>query len=370
MASIGYETDQEIPCSMKIFQCSHCANPVFFENVICQKCGYWLGYDHPTLSMYAVPPGSGPWMINSGNVKNVRYCRNHEYDVCNWFVEDGIAEYCSACQLNRTIPNLQMESTLPKWRHFEQAKHRLVYSLKRLGLPLISKMQDEGSGLCFHFIDKEVESKDIKMGHVEGEITILISEADPVKREQIRENLNEKYRTMIGHLRHEIGHYYWQQLISTDVNLMEKFRTHFGDERQDYTQALSNHYQYGPQMNWQYHFISSYASSHAWEDWAETWAHYMHLIDTMETAYYFGLDIEPELNDAQHMYAKATFDPYGILDFKQILDYSIPLFFAMNSINRSMGIADLYPFVISDAVVTKLTCIHEMVQSYRNRIVN
>ncbi len=348
---------------MKIFQCTNCSNPIFFENVTCQKCGYWLGYIDETQRMHALQPNLTSWQLTDGRV--VSYCQNHGYNVCNWLVPAHLDGYCSACQLNHTIPNLQMNTALEKWRHFELAKHRLIFSLRRMRLPVVKKRVSADDGLWFYFVDKEVEGKEIKMGHINGEITILISEADSVKREEMRKDLQEPYRTMIGHLRHEIGHYYWDQLILKNWDHLQKFRSIFGDEQLDYSQAINAHYNWGPSPQWQNQFISAYASSHPWEDWAETWAHYMHLMDTMETAYHFGLDIEPELKNAEHMQAQATFDPYETNDFQQILDYSIPLFFAMNSINRSMGISDLYPFVISDPVIEKLSFIHAVVLANR-----
>lgn len=348
---------------MKIFQCNNCGNPVFFENVICQKCGHWLGYLDENQSIYALQPNLENWQLADG--RHVKYCKNHGYDVCNWLVMTDANDYCIACQFNQTIPNLQMDAALEKWRHFESAKHRLIYSLRRLQLPLVRKMYAEDDGLWFHFVDKGLEEGDVKMGHANGEITILLSEADSVQREMLRKNLKEPYRTMIGHLRHEVGHYYWDQLVWKSFDRLQEFRSVFGDEQVDYTDSLHTYYNVGPGAHWQGQYISAYATAHPWEDWAETWAHYMHLIDTMETAYHFGLDIEPELRNAEHMYAKATFDPYETQDFKQILDYSIPLFFAMNSINRSMGISDLYPFVISDSVVQKLKFIHDLVRSVK-----
>ena len=350
---------------MKIFQCSHCENPIFFENTVCQKCGSWLGYLDESEDMHALQPNLEYWILPDG--RQVKYCQNHDYDVCNWLIRTDANEYCAACQLNHTIPNLEAQSAIEKWRYFERAKHRLVYSLRRLQLPFRRKMIPEDDGLWFHFVDKELEEKDIKMGHANGEITILLSEADSVQREMMRQDLKEPYRTMIGHLRHEIGHYYWDQLVRTKADNLQAFRSIFGNEQVDYTESLRTYYNAGPTAHWQGQYISAYATAHPWEDWAETWAHYMHLIDAMETAYHFGLDVEPELRNAEHMHAKATFDPYETQDFKQILDYSIPLFFAMNSINRSMGISDVYPFVISDPVVQKLSFIHDLVLAIRNQ---
>jgi len=272
--------------------------------------------------------------------------------------------FCIACNLNRTIPDLSIKENVDRWRKLEIAKHRLVYSLLKLPLPIESKLDHPDSGLCFDFLSAKVpteKDKKIMTGHANGVITIVLAEADSVSREQIRRSMKEPYRTLIGHFRHEVGHYYWQRIVFESEQLLDKFRETFGDERESYAEALKRHYKQGAPPDWQQRFISEYASSHPWEDWAETWAHYFHIINTMETAYSFGLKGDPTRSEIHHMKLDAI-DPYSNLPFKTILDESIPLFYAVNSINRSMGIPDVYPFVISDQVVAKLTFIHRMLR--------
>jgi hypothetical protein len=224
----------------------------------------------------------------------------------------------------------------------------------RLGLPVESKKNKDGPGIAFDFMADVSPDQRVITGHDEGTITLNIEEADEAERVRNKSDLGEKYRTLLGHFRHEIGHYYWDLLIRDNP---DPFRCLFGDDRKDYGIALKMYYDTGPPSDWSERFISPYASSHPWEDWAETWAHYMHLMDTLETAYAFGLGIHPGL--MQTMDADMRNDPYVVKDFSRIVATWIPLTFAVNSLNRSMGHNDFYPFVISPPVVEKLRFIHE-----------
>jgi hypothetical protein len=241
----------------------------------------------------------------------------------------------------------------------EVAKHRLIYSLLRFGLPVAPKT-DGNEGIAFDFMADLSPEQRVMTGHDHGVITLNIEEADEAERVRNKLDLGEKYRTLLGHFRHEIGHYYWDLLIDKSP-VIRGFRLLFGDERKDYGEALKSYYQNGAPENWMDHFISPYASAHPWEDWAETWAHYMHLMDTLETAYAFGISIHP--GKAQDLDADIRKDPYAIKDFHQIIGMWLPLTFAVNSLNRSMGHPDFYPFVISPVVIEKLRFIHERVKA-------
>ncbi|MGB3144670.1 MAG: putative zinc-binding metallopeptidase [Maribacter sp.] len=354
---------------MKLFQCSNCNNTVVFENHTCIKCGHFLGYSSYYNEIVALNPTQRQWSLPKFGNKNYSYCKNHVHNVCNWLVESTAkSEFCLACSLNRTIPHLMNSENLEKWRDIEFAKHRLVYQLLRYRLPVVSKMNDQAKGLCFDFLAKEdvpAGSKDIKTGHADGIITLLISEADPVVREQIKKQMSERYRTLLGHFRHEVGHYFWDRLIRDNPTKLQRFRNLFGDESKSYAAALDSYYKNGPQANWQNAFISKYASAHPWEDWAETWSHYLHLTDVLETAYYFGLETDPKLAHSEKLKMKAGFDPYLENDFQKFLDAGIPLLFTLNSMNRSMGHEDPYPFIISDPVKGKLEYVHHLLKQQR-----
>jgi hypothetical protein len=217
---------------------------------------------------------------------------------------------------------------------------------------------DNKEGLCFDFIAKKNNSQ-IMTGHANGVITILLREADSVSREQIRKELQEPFRTLIGHLRHEVGHYFWDRLISNNQEVLSAFRAHFGNEEANYSDSLQAYYKQGAPNDWQDAFISKYATSHPWEDWAETWAHYLHIMDMEETAHFFRLGVDP-IGISKNMKTKVTRDPYIIKEFQTIIDTCVPLTFAVNNINRAMGIPDVYPFVITPKVVKKMTFIHEL----------
>lgn len=351
---------------MKLFQCSNCNNTVVFENHTCVNCGFYLGYSSYYNRIIAHRPELQKWQHAALGDKTYVYCKNHTHNVCNWLVEDNTtSEFCLACSLNRTIPVLSDADNFYKWKQMEFAKHRLVYQLLRYKLPIISKMEDEVNGLCFDFVSRENAigaNKNIKTGHANGVITLLISEADPVLREKMKQQMSERYRTLLGHFRHEVGHYFWDRLIKDNQKVLHKFRAVFGDESYSYSDALDNYYKNGPQTNWQSSFISKYASSHPWEDWAETWSHYLHLTDVLETAYYFGIQTDPKIENMNGIKMNANFDPYVENSFNLILDTGIPLLYTMNSMNRSMGEEDPYPFVISKAVKDKLQFIHNLLK--------
>jgi hypothetical protein len=347
---------------MKVFSCSNCNNLIYFENSVCLKCKFQLGFDSASLSMVTLKAGSNNQYSNIRDKKQVfKYCKNAEFSTCNWLIPVGQeTAYCKACELNRIIPDLTNPDNLKRWMNIEAAKHRLVYSLLRLHLPVEKKIGDEEKGIAFDFLTEFSPNQKVLTGHDNGTITLNTDEADEAERVRHKEDLGENYRTLLGHFRHEIGHYYWDVLIRDTKNI-EGYRTLFGDERLDYSQALQNHYKNGAPANWRENYISAYATSHAWEDWAETWAHYLHLMDTLETAFAFGIKIQPGIKaDLKGIQAAIKEDPYQIKDFKQIFDWWLPLSFAVNSLNRSMGYSDFYPFFIPEPVFKKLKFIHEL----------
>ncbi len=360
---------------MKIFRCQQCENPLYFENTKCEVCGCQLGYCEKSSTLATLVKTDNPKDADSQNIysllrddgEHYRYCKNFGHKACNWIIyTDDKAEFCTACTLNRTIPNLQKRKNLREWRKLERAKHRLVYALLRFGLPVIDKDEAPNKGLAFDFLSDATASgsaQPVRTGHLNGLITINVAEADNVHREYMRKQMAEPYRTLIGHFRHEVGHYYWERLIRDRPEILQKFRKHFGDERTDYGEALKNHYRNGPPKQWRQSYISKYAASHPWEDWAETWAHYLHLVDMLETAFYFGISTGAAFRENSPLKMQADFDPYEEGQFDILLKAFVPLTFALNSLNRSMGQKDIYPFVIPKKTVKKLKFVHRLLHS-------
>jgi hypothetical protein len=301
-------------------------------------------------------------------VRTYRKCGNYSgHEVCNWMVPTSSEQvFCTACRHNQMIPNLARAGNLDKWFRIERSKRRLFYSLLRLGLPLRTRLEDPVSGLAFAFLSSQDAplGQPVLTGHAEGLITLNIDEADAAVRERRRIDMAERYRTLLGHFRHEIGHYYWNVLIR-DGDRQDAFRALFGDERADYRAALDAHYANSAPPDWQDRFISAYASSHPWEDWAESWAHYLHILDTLETAEHFGVQVERRLPDGSLQQANPEVDPYDVQDFAEIMDDWLPLTFALNSLSRSMGQQDLYPFVLSGPAIEKLAFVHAIVRDCR-----
>jgi len=350
---------------MRIYQCGNCRHPVYFNNVVCEKCRGWLGYLPGADRMISLAPGGESWDGLAPGDPGLRYCANHRYDVCNWLVTADAPEgLCQACDLNNTIPNLDDPAHLDEWRRLENAKHRLVYALRRLKLPFTNRMAGKRTPLEFDFLSPDNSDEPVMTGHADGLVTINTTEADPVHREATRVQMHERYRTLIGHFRHEVGHYYWDVLIAENPTNLVAFRELFGDDQEDYQEALQRHYKNGPPADWRSNFISEYATTHAWEDWAETWAHYLHLLDLLETAHAFGMRVDPVLGPDLMMNAHADFDPYEEPSMKRMLAVCIPLIFAVNTLNRGMGRQDIYPFVVNEPVRRKLAFVHEVVRGY------
>jgi hypothetical protein len=340
---------------MRTFSCDACGNTLFFENDTCLKCGRKVGFRPDELSMATVEAGNG-----------LAQCRNwQEWNACNWYVTRDAAAaagYCLACAFDEVVPDLSDPQRLALWTETERAKRRLLYSLLTLHLPLTAA--GDKQGLRFRLLaDERVDTGAVEppaegavvIGHEEGRLTMNVVEADDAHREAMRKRLNEPYRTMLGHLRHEVGHYYWYRLVE-GTELIEDARALFGDERADYAAALAAHYGRSPADGWQDSFVSFYASAHPWEDFAETWAHYIHIVDTLETA-----------SDAKlGLAGRAVTAPLPLAPerpFTALLEDWLPLTVVLNQLNRSMGMRDAYPFALTDRVVDKLAFVHRLCQA-------
>ena len=376
---------------MKTFHCT-CGQLIFFQNVSCVNCRRELGFLPDSLTLASLDPvEKGLWRPTTKEARGSLYkkCQNYEKEnVCNWMVpqQDQDAEFCVSCRLNEIIPDLSVEENRNRWARVEDAKRRLVYTLIRLKLPLKNKVSDPLQGLAFRFLGDQTNPDGsitkVLTGHDQGVITLNITEADDATREKMRNDMKEPYRTLLGHFRHEIGHYYWDRLVA-GTNFLESYRQLFGDERSDYNQALASYYQSGATTNWQEKHISAYSTAHPWEDWAETWAHFLHMQDVLETASDFGLVgqqllLDPKTDQNPQPDVRAAAKSNSVTTKKQtnpgrshnsqerskfdavIISWS-QLAIALNSINRSMGLPDLYPFVLSSAVIDKIRFIYEVI---------
>lgn len=350
---------------MKLFQCQHCGQLLYFENTRCESCSHLLGYLPSRETVTALEPEDGVWRALANPKGRYKFCANVEQGACNWLLRAGRAElYCPACRHNRTIPDLSQPDNLMHWRKIEVAKRRLFYTLLRLRLPLATRAEDPVNGLTFDFLADAASPVPVMTGHENGVITINLAEADDSVRERRRGQMGEPYRTLLGHFRHEIAHYYWDRLVANSPSLAD-FRAIFGDEQKDYGESLKQHYASGPPTDWPQHFVTSYASAHPWEDFAETWAHYFHMVDTLETAGAFGIRIKPNVNKIG-LATKINFDPH-LAEMDRLVHAWLPLTFAVNSINRSMGLPDLYPFVLAPTVIGKLQFIHDRIHAQNDR---
>jgi hypothetical protein len=353
---------------MKLFKCQRCGQQLYFDNTRCEACGAVLGYLPERMILSVLhEAGDERWQPAVAPEFEVRFCANAAEGACNWLLpEDSVTSYCHACRLNRTIPDLSDDQHALLWQRLEDAKHWMIYGIMRLGLPLIDKNQDARRGLAFDFLsDDGMDFRDgpaVMTGHAEGLITINLAEADDAVRERARQQMDEPYRTLLGHFRHEVGHYYWERLVR-DRDALDPFRAVFGDECRDYGQSLREHHEKGPPADWQKAYVSAYASAHPWEDFAESWAHYLHIVDTLETAFAFRLSVDPRAAQDPSLSTDIDFDPYGETDFDRLIGAWLPVTFAVNSLNQSMGQPRLYPFLLAPKVVDKLRYIHNLIKS-------
>jgi hypothetical protein len=273
----------------------------------------------------------------------------------------------------RTVPDPALLDNAGLWNKVEAAKRAVVAQLFALGLPVRSKVsEDPQRGVMFDLLRTPEGGPKVMTGHDDGLVTLDIGEADDAHREKVRAEMHEPYRTLIGHVRHELGHYYWQRLVE-HTDWEAPCRDLFGDERADYGQALRRYYEAGAPPDWRDRHVSAYATAHPYEDWAESWAHYLHLVDAFGTARSFGL--APAIG-------KLEFDPFpaealstpagpGSDDDAAFLDMVngwSELTVAFNQVTRSMGEPDFYPFVLSLTAVRKLHFIHRVVTAWRESV--
>ena len=336
---------------MRDLICPNCGQHLAFENSVCLSCGRPLGFSLDDMALLVIASGDESGHAGFVDADKYQLCANMHLAECNWLVEKApVHKLCKSCSLTRTRPNDADTKALAAFADAEKAKRRLIAELHELKLPIVGRDEDPEYGLAFDLLSSEQQK--VFTGHKNGVITLDLAEGDDVHREQLRVAMAEPYRTLLGHFRHEIGHYYFYRLVGPSPEYSRHFRELFGDPDADYQAALDRHYNEGPPKGWEKSFVSSYATMHPAEDWAETFAHYLHIRDTLDTAAAFGF--AP---------AAATFERrvLGPSAFDTTIEMWLPLSWALNMINRSMGRDDLYPFVLPAAVLDKMRFIHTVI---------
>ncbi|WP_229053740.1 putative zinc-binding metallopeptidase [Aeromicrobium sp. Leaf350] len=326
---------------MRNFSCSTCDNRLYLENSLCVACGSALGYWRETADIVVVDD-EGKYVDAEGYVWHV--CPNLNLSGCTWLTRiEG--EPCESCALTRTRPADDDAIGLAQLPVAEAAKRHLLIELTRLGFGWVTRDEDPEQGLAFDMLSSVDEN--VVIGHEDGLITIDLAEGDDAHRAKVQAELAEPYRTMLGHLRHEVGHYMEAQHVRGDR--IGQARELFGNEEISYADEIERHYNEGPPADWAESYISTYATMHPFEDFAESFAHTLHIQDTVDTARWNGLiTVEPD-----------AFSIFSDL----VTGVWVPLSNALNQINRSMGSDDLYPFVIPPKVLAKL----DFVDSLRQR---
>lgn len=368
---------------MQLFHCSHCGFVVFFESFECVHCGSTLAFSPEDMAMVALMPADAPpaagaapsWQRRPARSpalaaaqggadappRRYRLCSHRTpHGACNFSLPDdeatGPTPLCAACRQTRLLPDLSAPDNLRRWSQIEAAKRHLFYTLARLGL-------NGPAGPVYEFLADLPGAPPVVTGHAQGVITLNVAEADDDERTRRRLALHEPYRTLLGHLRHESGHYFWDALVLHGGHV-EAFRALFGDERRDYAEALREHYARAPlhAQDWQNQHVSAYAAAHPWEDWAETWAHYLHLVDMLETAEAFRtrMSVPGPLEAPQYVMVNPFAWPAP--SFDDMLAAWMPLTLLLNSLNRSLGQSDAYPFAPSSGAQRKLRFVHDLVR--------
>jgi hypothetical protein len=336
------------------FACPVCERLVTFESTVCLNCATKLGYEPTRGRIVALEDADG-------SRERLFRCANVGLAACNWLVANE-GELCASCVLTRTRPNDADGDGLGGFAAAETAKRRLLFELADLGLPIVGWQQQPG-GLAFDLLSSAWTP--VTTGHADGVITLDLDETDPAHRERMRMRLGEPYRTVLGHLRHEIAHYYQPIVLGEGTPAESRCREIFGDERADYQEAIDRYYENGPPDGWEQRFVSAYATMHPWEDWAETFAHYLHIRETLQTAAAYGVRVEgPSIPTADRapLHSRPEQEPD---DVHAMLEAWVPMTYALNAISRSMGAPDLYPFVLTPEIEEKLAFIDTVVRESR-----
>jgi hypothetical protein len=335
---------------MRDFTCPNCGQRLAFDNSLCLSCHSALGFSLEDMALLVIADSQHSGHAGAVDENQYRLCANLHRAECNWLVRIGGDPLCASCTLTRIRPADTDTAAMVSFAEAEQAKRRLIAELHELKLPIVGRAEDPRFGLAFDLLSSKFEA--VYTGHHNGVITLDLAEGDDVHREQLRIAMDEPYRTLLGHFRHEIGHYYFYRRVAPSVEFRARFIGLFGDPDADYQAALDRHYRDGPPPGWDNDFVSSYATMHAAEDWAETFAHYLHIRDTLDTAAAFGFA------PAGAAFGRRLLGPAA---FDTIIEMWLPLAWSLNMVNRSMGHDDLYPFVLAPAVLEKMRFVHTVI---------
>lgn len=336
---------------MRDFRCPRCGQHLAFENSLCLGCGSALGFSLPDMAFLVITDDGGAAISGTVDAQDRQLCANLHLAECNWLVEvQPVRQLCASCRLTRTRPRDGDTAAIAAFAEAERAKRRLISELAELRLPIVDRQSDMQYGLAFDLLSNA--GQPVVTGHHNGVITVDLAEGDDVHREQMRVDMDEPYRTVLGHFRHEIGHYYFYRLVAGNPARLAGFVGLFGDPDADYQAAIDRHYRQGPPTGWDEHYVSAYATMHPAEDWAETFAHYLHIRSTLDTAAAYGLA------PATGTYQQKILGPSA---FDTIIGMWLPLAWSLNMVNHSMGKPDLYPFVLPAAVLDKMRLIHAVI---------
>jgi hypothetical protein len=307
---------------MQRLHCPNCGNEVFFDSLRCVRCATELAFE-------LEPTGS----LRVADAAFAGRCEMRHAWRCNW-QPDSSGPFCTSC----LIVDAGTHADNPLLAAFLLAQRRALAQLSELGVAWTGNVDDPAQPPLRFTYRSSVAGDAPTIGHLAGLITLDLDEADPAEREQIRATLGEQYRTPLGHIRHELGHYVWLRHVASDPARHAEFRAVFGDETVDYAAALDAYYARPEDESWPDEYVSPYATAHPWEDFAESWAQVMHLHDVVTTGAAWGVVEFPD----------GPFDP------QQWISTAVLASLAANELARAMGMRDLYPFALSPGARRKI----------------
>jgi len=332
------------------WQCPTCANRLFLDNTVCLQCGSAVGF-RPDLRCMAIDLARH--QDDVGDRATGVACANAASARCNWLLPAGSGEtLCRSCRFTIVRPSSDDPAGAAGYISAESMKRRALAQLGLIGLTLKDRAQDPQAGLGFAFLMSS-PTVPVTTGHVDGVITIDVAEADDAHRERVRVQMGERYRTIIGHIRHELGHFFWPRLVASDSTRLDRFRKLFGDERDDYDAAKDRWYR-GERPSMHEQLVSTYAHMHPHEDWAESFAHFLLIDDALATAALLGIEPPSDVG---------ALGLAGASDVTRRIDDWDRISVALNEVSRATGQRDLYPFVITEPVRDRLVFVHECITS-------
>ena len=147
---------------MKLFNCQHCRQLLYFENTRCERCGHALGYLPDVGTLSALEPDGDAWRaLANAAVGATGRARTRQHGVCNWLVPADSTDTV----LHRLPPQPHHPRPLGRGqsgqpgRSWRPPSVALFYTLLKLGLPMPTEAEDPAKGLTFAFMGDPIGAR-------------------------------------------------------------------------------------------------------------------------------------------------------------------------------------------------------------------